>query len=127
MGEYVREEIKRRGLVISHIARNLGISRQSMDWRFSKDEWSMSEVAALQKAVGDDSFFDRYFENSDQPRPFSNVKEVSVAAEEKSVYETKAKKSGYRISIEVDPDDFNPQEFDRMSEALKEMMAKLKK
>lgn len=129
MGEYAREEIKRRGLKIAQVARNLGISRQSMDWRFSKDEWSMSEMNSLEEAVQDKSFFDRYFETTKAKRPATSVVGNMVGEPEQAGYVKKSAPNnlGYTISIEVDPENFNPQEWDRMSEAMKEMMKKLKK
>ncbi|TNE26096.1 MAG: hypothetical protein EP346_14330 [Bacteroidetes bacterium] len=129
MGEFARDEIKRRGLKLSQIASNMGIARQTLDYRFRKDEWSLSEMETLQDAVGDKSFFDGYFQASwsEQYRTKKRSEQVGQVEIKGGKKKKSELKPGYRISVEVDPENFNPKEWDRMSNALKEMMDKLKK
>lgn len=128
MGEFAREEIKRRGLKLSQIASNMGISRQTLDYRFRKDEWSLSEMEAVQEAIGDKTFFDGYFEENGRKEYKIDPREGKVSQPDFEYGKVKSeKKPGYRISIEVDPENFNPQEWDKMSDVLKEMIDKLNK
>ena len=69
-----------------------------------------------------EGFFDEFYETNPKLRPYQPTKEEEVnhLKEEPPAYQVKG--SGYRISIEIDPVDFNPSYMDPLSESLKKAL-----
>ncbi|MCC5918590.1 MAG: hypothetical protein JJU02_14810 [Cryomorphaceae bacterium] len=123
LGEYIREKFKEKGIKQTTISEKMGMSRQNFASSIlDKNDLLASQIIKLKEILGDEFFDEFYFQN-----PSMRIDNVG---EERSDYGMEAEKfkklPGFRISIEIDPENFNPEDSALIGEAIAAMVAKIK-
>ncbi|WP_143764644.1 hypothetical protein [Owenweeksia hongkongensis] len=125
MGEYIRYKLDVLGIKQRWLSNKIQREGGSMSPSYlskllsNKAELLPSEMAMFSKHLPSD-FFDEYYETNPKLKPYhhSRLEVVLPGVEEERVpYETKG--TGYRITLEIDPIDFDPDLLDPLSESLK--------
>ena len=102
IGEYIERKLKEQGRTKTWLAGRMHTSRQNLVNLFDKVELTPSRIQEIKTAVGDDHFFDDYFRENPELGDFvPSVKEMTA------IYERVDRGPGYKITIQIDPDDFD--------------------
>lgn len=123
LGEYIRDKMADFGLKQAEIARKLDISPQRFQTQYitRKNMITPEEYYALKKVLPSE-FFDDFLNEHSIYKEYFGLH--NVASEPAEVYH-KSKNSGFSISIEIDPENFNPDDAEKIGEGLKEMLRKI--
>lgn len=126
IGEFIKNKLKDEGRTITWFAKNMGFTRQNAQNWLNRSEFLPSEFLKVKEAVGDSKFFDEFFENNPKMKGYyhDGAKEAPETKEELNYQRTGM---GYTLRIEVDPEDFNPEEWDRLGKGLEAMKKAMKK
>ena len=127
IGEYIRYKLDLLGISQAFVAKRITEDGREMTRSnlsrilTNRAEFTPSEMLQFTKALPE-GFFDEFYETNPKLRPYQPTKEEEVnhLKEEPPAYQVKG--SGYRISIEIDPVDFNPSYMDPLSESLKKAL-----
>lgn len=125
IGEFIKAKLKDEGRSITWFSKNMGFTRQNAQNWLNRSEFLPSEFQKVKEAVGDPKFFDEFFENNPKLKNF--YQDGAIEAPESREEIAYRKGSGYTLKIEVDPEDFNPEEWGRLGkglEAMKKAMGK---
>ena len=124
IGEFLKAKLTREGRTQAWLAKARNTSRQNIanTW-ISKSEYKPSEIEELEKVLGP-NYFDEFFaQNSGAAAKFSQ----SLPPIDDSMIEYRAKDSGFKLKIEIDPYEFNPEHAKLLGESLRTALADFKK
>lgn len=114
IGEYIRQKLKEEGRTISWLADQMSMTRQNLSGHYlNKSEIVPSQVKKFQEVLGADFFneFEGKLSNSSGDGETPSSKEVFP------IYQSP--RSGYKVTIEIDPMNFDPQKLDSLSTNLR--------
>ncbi len=119
IGEYLERKLKDQGRTKTWLARQMNTSRQNLVNLFDKDELKPSKILEIKKALGDNHFFDDFFrENPELGEFVPNTKGIAA------VYERVDRGPGYKITIQIDPEEFDSQAYKASIEELSNELAR---
>lgn len=126
IGEYIKYKLDELGMKHAHLAKNITENGREMSRSnlsrilVNKAEFTPSEMQMFSEALPE-GFFDEFYHQNPKLKPYQTTREVAKPAEENEpAYQVGG--SGYRISIEIDPVDFDPTLMDPLSASLKKAL-----
>lgn len=122
VGEYIRAKLRQRGLTQARIAQVIGIPSQTFSKRLEQHDWKTKQLMEIEKATGDPHFFDDFFNTSGLKR-YRQPMEDTVDDHPTAV---SGATKGYRISLEIDPEVFDPDDFHQITRVLSDTVVRLK-
>ena len=118
IGEFIKEKLREKGIRQSAIAEKMGMSRQNFSKTIlDKHELLNSQVLQLKEILGID-FFDEFGGKSADSLPKVN--------EGSADYGKVKGGKGFKIFIEVDPENFDSSDADKLSLGIQELLEKFK-
>lgn len=128
IGEYLNYKLEDQGRQKTWLARKLNTSKQNLNSKWlAKSELSPSEFEQLEEILGT-NFFDEFFESNPELKiPYYRFKPAGPIASGSSDFQEPAMvNSGYRISIEIDPVNFNPIHAEQLGSSLRKALEDFK-
>lgn len=124
MGEYIRQKLEERGTKLSWVADKVGSHRQNFPRNYlEKAELKPSQILDLERILGRD-FFTEFYQNNPELKDLVERIDPAPAPQEPP----KAKSgSGYRIHIEIDPENFDPQNAEALGLSLRNALEEYEK
>lgn len=127
IGDYVNKHLNLKGVSKAFISKRLKTTPQAFQKKLNREEWKLSEIEEFEEAIEDDNFFDEYFKNSYKKRVINPGQSFDSGVNESVIKYGGNSKPGYRIYIEPDPDNFDPEEWQELGLAIKEVFTKVNK
>lgn len=123
LAQYVSRKLKAIDMTKSELADRMNVSRQTCSSWFSKNHIPDMRVKDMRRVMGED-FFKEYdlskLAHLTDERPEVQIRERTDPALQESG-------SGYRIHVEIDPVNFDPEHLSLLNDSLKEALEKFKK
>lgn len=123
IGNYIKAKLKERGETIASLAEMLNTTRQNLSQTYLKKPFLPYEMMDNITKVMGDSFFREYIDQlplDSQYQDYFKVRRgTPVMKENKAPLKTE---SGFAISIQIDPDNFDPVKLDILSSSLKKAL-----
>jgi len=126
IGEFLKAKLTKEGRTQAWLAKEMNTSRQNIanTW-LNKAEYKISEIEELEKVLGE-GFFNEFFKKnkilgaSFSPNP-SSEEGFSMPIS------TEASDFGFKLKIEIDPYEFNPDHTRILGESIKTALEDFKK
>lgn len=123
LGEYIRYKLDTLGIKQSWLAKQIQeaggkMSKPNLSKMLSnKAELLPSEMEMIGQHLPND-FFDEFYKNNPKLRPYQPMQEPASPEVKEAEPHYRVQGSGYRITLEIDPFDFNPDYVKPLSQSL---------
>ncbi len=127
IGEYIRYKLDRLGISQAHLAKQITENGREMTRSnlnrilTNKAEFTPSEMALFSQGLPDD-FFDEFYKHNPKLKGYQAAQEPVKPKNGEHSEPYQLRGSGYRITLEIDPVDFDPDMLDPLSESLKKAL-----
>ena len=121
IGEYIKQKLKQEGRSQSWLADQLGFTRQNINPTImDKSVLDVERLVQLERVLGR-AFFEDYYKANPNVQP--SVREVDESTGSETVQtNVLPNTNGFSLSLQIDPENFNPDKTQILSKHLEKML-----